>query len=67
MKFFCFKKRNENIEELRQKRKLHFIKELHIYELLKLLCKVLRKKCISVIIQEAVTENKLNTILNKRV
>ena len=62
-----FKRRNESIEELRQKRKIYFVKELDIYELLKLLCKVLRKECISTIVQEAVTEKNLNTILNKRV
>ena len=45
LKIICFKRRNESIEELRQKRKKYFVKELHIYELLKLLCKVLRKEC----------------------
>ena len=67
LKIIFFKRRNESIEELRQKRKIYFVKELHIYELLKLLCKVLRKECISTIVQEAVTEKNLNTILNKRV
>ena len=67
LKIICFKRRNESIEELRQKHKIYFVKELHIYELLKLLCKVLRKECISAIVQEAVTEKNLNTILNKRI
>ena len=67
LKIIFFKRRNESIEELRQKRKIYFVKELHIYELLKLLCKVLRKECISTIVQKAVTEKNLNTILNKRV
>ena len=48
----------------RQKRKIYFVKELHTY---KLLCKVLRKECISAFVQETVTETNLNTILNKRV
>ena len=41
IKFICFKRRNESIEKLRQKRKMFLLKELHIYEKLKLLCKVL--------------------------
>ena len=67
LKVIFLKRRNESIEELRHKRKIYFVKELHIYELLKLLCKVLRKECISAIVQEAVTEKNLDTILNKRV
>ena len=35
LKIICFKRRNESIEELRQTRKLYFVKELQIYELLK--------------------------------
>ena len=60
LKIICFKRRNESIEELRQKRKIYFVKELQIYELLKLLCKILRKDFISAIVQEAVTEKNLN-------
>ena len=67
IKTICFKKINESIKELRQKRKIYFVKELLIYELLKFLCNVLRKECISAIVQEAKTEKILNTILNKRV
>ena len=67
IKIICFKRRNESIKELRQKWKIYFVKELHIYELLKLLCKVLRKECISAIVQEAKTEKNFNKILNKRV
>ena len=52
---------------MRQKRQTYFVKELHIYELIKLLCKFLIKECLSTIVQEAVIEKKLNTILNKRV
>ena len=37
LKFICFKRRNESIEELRQKLKIYFVKELYIYEFLKLL------------------------------
>ena len=43
IKIVCFKRRNESIEELRQKCKIYFVKELHIYELLKLLCKFWEK------------------------
>ena len=53
IKINCFKRRNESIEELKEKRKIYFVKELHVYELLKSLCKVLRKECISAIVQEA--------------
>ena len=67
IKIICFKRRNGSIEELRQKRKIYFVKGLHIYELLKLLCKSLRKECISAIVQEAVTEKILNSILTKGV
>ena len=67
IKTICFKRTNESIKELRQKRKIYFVRELLIYELLKLLCKVLRKECISAIVLEAKTEKNLHTILNKRV
>ena len=40
MKTICFKRRIESIEDIRQKQKIYFIKKLHIYDLLKLLCKV---------------------------
>ena len=43
------------------------MKELHIYYLLKLVCKVLKKECILTIVQNAVIEKILNTILNKKV
>ena len=47
LKIIRFKRRNESIEELRQKRKIYFVKELHIYELSKLICKVLRNRPLS--------------------
>ena len=67
LKINCFKRRNESIEELRHNWKTSFVQKLHIYELLKLICKVLRKECISAIVQEDVIEKILNTVLNKRV
>ena len=38
LKNFCFKRRTENTEEISQKRKLYFVKKLHIYEYLKFFC-----------------------------
>ena len=52
---------------MRAKGKRYFVKDLYIFEIFKLLCKVLRKECISAIVQEAVTEKNLNTFLKKRV
>ena len=50
LKIVWFRRRNESIEE--------------IYELFKLLCKLLRKECKSTIVREAVINKNLNEIFN---
>ena len=59
LRIIFFKRKFESTTKIREENNIYSTQELHIYELLKLLIKVLRKECNVEKLQEAIEEKEL--------
>ena len=60
---FCLRKFN-SLQEIKEKYKICYIRELHIYELLKLLTQIIRRTHSSQVINDIITEEELREVLD---